>query len=227
MGGRRNKSRKVWRSKVARVAKNVTLRNLETKRIGANVITNTVQAQGFAGTISATNTMSIITQGTAKGQRVGDMITLKGMTFKFLYANTGAISPNNTCMMRVSLFKIDPYLTVSSLTRDQFFIDGATAARPVASMFVRGPNEDTSIVQKTYFDKVFTFVPAIANVNNAKHFTVNVPMHNTKFKFQSAAVDAGDQFDIVLVVQAWISGAAAGDDTGEIITDYRIYWKDG
>jgi len=232
MGRGRNKSGKMWRAKVARVAKNVTLRNLETKRIGFNLISNMTQSAGATGAIglAQNNIMFGLIQGTGRQERIGNMITLKGIHFKFNWDSVGQANLSNTVHIRVSLFKVDPFLLsagVAAFTRDQLFIDGATAARPMANLYVRGQNEDQAVIQKVYFDRVFTFNPSLSLAVNAKHFRVMVPMHNMKFKFASNTSGSGDDFDLVLVTQAWVAGSATDDDTGTVITDYRIYYKDG
>lgn len=229
MGRGRNKSGQKWRAKVARVAKRVTLQNQETKRIGINAVNSVTQSAGATGggSLGLVNVLDQIVLGTGRQNRVGDHITLKGINFKFNWDSVGQANLSNTVHIRVSLFKIDPFLTISGLVRDQLFLDGATAARPLANMFVRGPNEDGSIIQKTYFDKVFTFNPSLSIAVSAKHFSINVPLHNMKYKFASGTINSGDQFDLVLVTQAWVAGSTINDDTGTIVTDYRVYYKDG
>lgn len=232
MGRRRNKSGKMWRAKVARVAKNVTLRNLETKRIGFNVVNNVTQSAGATGAIGLgqSNIMFGLIQGVGRAERIGNQITLKGINFKFNWDSVGQANLSNTVMIRVSLFKVDPFLLtagVATFTRDQLFIDGATSARPMANLYVRGSNEDQGVIQKVYFDRIVTLNPSLSVAVNSKHFTVKVPMHNMKYKFASNSSGNGDEYDLVLVTQAWVAGSATDDDTGTIITDYRIYYKDG
>lgn len=232
MGRRRNKSGKMWRAKVARVAKNVAIRNLETKRIGFNVISNVTQSAGASTALALgqTNIMFGLTQGVGRAQRIGNQITLKGINFKFTWDSVGQANLSNTVHIRVSLFKVDPFLLtagVANFTRDQLFIDGATVARPMANLYVRGANEDQGVIQKVYFDRVVTFNPTLSVAVSAKHFMVKVPMHNMKYKYASDSSGNGDEYDLVLVTQAWVAGSAKDDDTGTIITDYRIYYKDG
>lgn len=226
MGGRRNKSRKVWRAKVARVAKATTLRAVETLRLGSTLTAaNLLQPASLASNVAFSKPTDLLVQGPDSDEIVGREIILKGMQKNFVFYNTGTINPDQPRMVRVLCLKIDPYVSSSTLAYNQLFVQGSSP--DPGTWILRTEKEPTSIIQKVYYDRMFT-LPAvnIAGQYAFRHVKSHVDFHNMKWRRNTAASVIGSDFDIIWALMSWVPGNAAGDANVLYSSDDRLYYKD-
>lgn len=246
MGRGRNKSGKVWRAKVARVAKNVTLRNQETKLyeyIGANSGSGGSSAliplYSNGGSTSGSNIpysdapLFNIDVGTDKNKRVGNEITLKGMHIRASFEN----DPANVgiTQARVILAWIDPNFSVSSISAANILYIPSATGNNVLTAQLKGPTHQDTIIRKVVVDRVFNIAPGnqvtSGTVNNQiRHvlFKMNVKFHNKKYQFISATNGiAGENEDLVMFVFAFQPGLTNTAQVLNLRFTNRIYYKDG
>lgn len=250
MGGRRNKSGKVWRAKVARVAKRVTLQNQETKCypwVGVNSAAGgtfgIIPLYSNAGSTSGVAAPYIdlpldnIDTGVTKGTRVGNDITLKGMTMHLQFQQ----DENNTfpTKIRVMMCWVDPNFSTSSILTSTLLENAAVAGNDVITALIRGPNRPDSIIRKVVMDRVYSvntmnapYLPTApaTNVNrigthNAK---LNVRFHNKKYQFINVAAGSnGEKEDLMMFVWGWAPGQANTVQVANMKVAARVYYKDG
>lgn len=246
MGRRGNKSRKVWRAKVARVAKSVTLRNQETKYyeyIGANTgvggSSGLIPLYSNGGATSGSNIpysdlpLDFIDVGGQKNQRIGNQITLKGMHIRGSFENDPA-SVGMT-QARVILAWIDPNFSVSSISAGNLLYLPAATGNNVLTAQLKGPTHQDTIIRKVVMDRIFSIEPGNSvtsgGVNNQirhKMFKINVPFHNKKYQFISGTAGInGEHEDLVMFMFAFQPGAVNTQQVLNVRITNRIYYKDG
>lgn len=244
MGGRRNKSGKVWRAKVARVAKTVTLRNLETKLYewtGKNSALNgagtliTLYSNG--GDTSGSNApfqtlpLQFINPGTDEQSRIGNQITLKGMKLRFLFENDPAYT--GITYVRIIVGWIDPNLT--TVTAGNLLYQPALAGTNIISQMLKGPSHENSVLRRVVVDRLITLAPGNqvsggAAVNQIRPVVVkvNANMHNKKYKFvNESAAQFGEQEDLYLFMFAFSPGQINTQIVANARLNGRVYYKDG
>lgn len=246
MGRGRNKSGKVWRAKVARVAKRVTLQNQETKYyeyVGVNgTVGGTlglIPLYSNGGSISGSNApyadlpLDNIDVGDNKNQRSGTVITLKGMHIRGSFEN----DPNNlgNLQVRVILGWIDPNFNISGITAANILYLPAAAGSTVLDAQIKGPTAVDSIFKKVIVDRTFNVSPgnpvASATALNQvrRHgFKMNVAFHNKKYQFISNTNGiGGESEDLAMFVFAFQPGFVNTQQVGNLRINNRVYYKDG
>lgn len=245
MGGRRNKSAKKWRSKVARVAKTVTLRNQETKcyeYTGANttvggslgVIPLFSNGGSTSGVASPYQDLPLdnIDQGTNRNQRVGNVITLKGMHLKM-----GLQCDPNACLhtlVRVIIGWVDPNFT--AISNANIYRNSAVAGNNVIQALLKSPTEPDTIFKKVLVDRVYDVrigeqpfnalntVPQLVE----RHIKIHIPFHNKKYQFISGTAGiGGEQEDLYVFVSAYAPSQNNTVQVANMFINNRIYYKDG
>lgn len=235
----------MWRAKVARVAKNVTLRNQETKcyeYIGLNVTPGGDQQAiplfSNAGSVSGVPSpyrdlpLDNIDQGTARNQRIGNVITLKGMHMKLGFQ----IDPNVSLhtLIRVVIGWIDPNL--ASVSNANLLRNPAVAGTNVIQAQLVGPTEPDTILRKVLVDRVydvrigeapFTILNNIPQIVE-RHIKLHIPFHNKKYQFVSGATGIGGEMeDLAMFVWGYGVSQANTVQVANMYVNNRIYYKDG
>lgn len=246
MGRGRNKSGKVWRAKVARVAKRVTLQNQETKCYefsGTNTVAtgnkSQIQLYSNGGVTSASTTaywdlpLQYIDQSLTVTGRVGNEITLKGMHLRCLLIQ----DPTNQypVYFRIIVGYVDPNLT--GITIGNLLTDyNSGSANNVINSQIRGPTRPGSVLRKVLVDRVYkveqspigTTGATSINTLGTRMVKFNIPLHNKKYKFISSTSGAdGEQEDLSVFMFAWSQGQANTVIVGNVQPTYAIYYKDG
>lgn len=236
----------MWRSKVARVAKRVTLQNQETKLyeyIGANTGTGGSSAliplYSNGGSTSGSNIpytdtpLRNIDGGTDKNKRIGNEIILKGMHIRAEIEN----DPSNVGMtqVRMILAWIDPNFTISSISAANILYIPSATGNSVLAAQLKGPTHQDSIIKKVVFDRVINVFPGnqvIGGTNlqqiNPRMVKINVPFHNKKYQFISTTNGIlGELEDLVLFVFAFQPGVINTGQVANMRFTNRVYYKDG
>lgn len=245
MGRRRNKSGKVWRAKVARVAKNVTIRNQETKLyewIGVNssvggstaVIPLYSNGGSSSGVASPFQDLPLdnIDQGTGKNQRLGNQITLKGMHLRFQFEQ----DPNNQffTQARVVIGWLDP--NFGSVSLANVFYLSTVAGNNTVNAFVKGPTHQDTVFRKVLVDRIINLPlqqePYTKVVTPqtllSKVVKMDIPFHNKKYQFISGTVGInGEHEDLWMFVTAYAPGQSNATQVANMRVCGRIYYKDG
>lgn len=223
------KSVKKWKAKVARVAKSVTLKNVETKRVHSlggpfysNQLDVTTPGVGYIE-----NAMLSMLQGSTQNDFLGREIILKGMKKRFNFSNTLVDGPDNQAAVRISCFKVVPYETLSALTVSQLYISGAGCYNQPPLWIVRSHNEPNNIVRAVYYDKVHYIRPSyLAGQLHQTKVSINIDFHNMKFKFATDAAITGSEFDIIWVVTSYKPNNSVTQKNVQFYEQQDIYYKD-
>lgn len=245
MGRGRNKSGKVWRAKVARVAKNVTLKNQETKYyeyVGSNTATGgagtVIPLYSNGGSTSGSQApfsdlpLINIDQGSGKSQRLGSQITLKGMHMRLNLQQ----DPNNQYFTQVRIIVAWTDPNFSTITAGNLFHSPAVAGNQVIAAQLKGPTHQDSILRKVLVDRVFNL-----SVGNAPYSAsnllqtltnrvqkINIPFHNKKYQFISGtAAILGEHEDLRVFMFAYSPGIANTIQVSNVYMNNRVYYKDG
>lgn len=245
MGRRRNKSAKKWRAKVARVAKNVTIRNQETKYYEWTGVNSTVGGTGaliplFSNSGSSSGAtipfsdlpLDNIDQGPGKNQRLGTQITLKGLHMRMRFVQ----DPNNVffTQVRVVLGWLDP--NFGSVSLSNIFNLPTLPGNDVIQAFIKGPTHENTVFRKVLVDRVINLpvqnaVPGASTGVQAllsKTVKINVPFHNKKYQYISGTIGVnGEHEDLWLFVTAVGVGQANTVQVANMGINGRVYYKDG
>ena len=245
MGRGRNKSAKKWRAKVARVAKNVAVKNQETKYYEWTGVNNSVGGSGaiiplFSNSGSSSGAtipfsdlpLDNIDQGTAKNQRLGTQITLKGLHLRMRLEQ----DPNNTfyTQVRVILGWLDP--NFGSVSLANIFNLPTLPGNNVVQAFIKGPTHENTVFRKVLVDRLInlpvqnTAFGATTAVQSliSRVVKVNVPFHNKKYQFISGTAGInGEHEDLWLFVTAYSPGQGSTVQVANMGINGRVYYKDG
>jgi len=246
MGRGRNKSGKVWRAKVARVAKAVTLRNVETKRYtigGANTTSGGAGAliplYSNGGTTSAATgpyvdfPLLYIDQGDNLNQRTGNGIVLKGMHAHLQVEGDPSFLGN--CHVRVTLAWIDPNYTSTPLSYQNVYLNAIGAYNTTTNSFIRHGTDNDSLIRKVVFDRVYSLAtinsPASggSNTNNVpqKLIRINLAFHNKMFRYVSSTAGiGGESEDLIMFMTAYTPGRANTEQVANVRMYRKVYYKD-
>jgi len=223
MGRGRYKSRKVWRAKVARVAKSTALRNLETKNITGDITAQTIYKDGgdVSGNASpfAFYPLSLLVPGTGPNDVVGDEITLKMCNFRLSLRNAASVSLNSRFRVMVGWLK--PNVTnIGNNWRIGTFGDSMSA-------FIRNPNDEVAIWKKLLWDKTYAVNSMVTGTNQFANVHINLKMHNKRYSFDRTSLN-GTNEDLVCLVTASIpDGTTLTSIAGFVDGYFRVWYKDG
>lgn len=245
MGRRRNKSAKVWRAKVARVAKAVTLKSSETKRYliaGANTASGGAAAiiplYSNGGSVSAATgpyvdyPLQYIDQGDGLTQRTGNRIILKGLHAHLQVEGDPNFLGNTH--VRVTLAWVDPNFTLTPFTYQNLYLNAISASNTTTNAFIRHGTDNDTIIRKVVFDRVY----AISTVNQSTGGTtvnqvpqrlirINIPLHNRMYQFvNSGSGSGGEADDLIMFMSAYTPGRASTDPVANVRMNRKVYYKD-
>jgi len=244
MGRGRNKSAKVWRAKVARVAKSVTLKNQETKlyeyigsNSGVNGSSGLIPLYSNGGDTSGSNAphqhlpLKYINVGTDEQSRIGNKITLKGMRLRFAIENDGTYV--GMTQVRIICAWLDPNFTTIT-AGNLLYVPSATGNNVVVAQ-MKGPTHENSVIRRVVFDRVVNVYPGnivsgAAPVNQNHHVlkTFNVNFHNKKYQFVNESVgQTGELDDLYIFMFAYAPGQINTTQVANVRFTGRVYYKDG
>lgn len=220
MGRGRNKSAKVWRAKVARVAKNVALRAQETKQITLDIFPTTVYKDGGA-TSGQTTPFTVyplrnVIQGTSNDDMIGDQITLKGINLRLNWRNSSA--SQTVSYVRVMVGWINPNVT----TIGQNWRMGT--AGDAVSAFLRRPSDADAIWKKVLVDRIYSVKSILTGVDNMGLMNIQVPLHNRKYEFSETTPFAGVHDDLVILVTCSSPGGVTLTTGVGVIDGFVRFW---
>lgn len=245
MGRGRNKSGKVWRAKVARVAKAVTLKNSETKRYvigGANTSNGGAGALiplfSNGGTTSAATgpyvdyPLQYIDQGDNITQRTGNRIILKGLHAHLQVEG----DPNNlgNTHVRVTFAWVDPNFSLTPFTYQNVYLNAITSNNTTTNAFIRSGVDNDSIIRKVVFDRVYALstinLPTGGTLTNQvpqKLIRINLPLHNRNFQYvSSTSGSTGEADDLIMFMTAYTPGQANTVQVANVRMYRKVYYKD-
>lgn len=218
-----NKPRKMWRAKVARVAKGVALRNLETKNLTVDIGLATIYKDG--GDVISNSTpwssypLRNISIGTGAVDVIGDEVTLKQFNIHLMLRNASATSLNSHFRVMVGWFLPN----VTSIGNNWRIGTGGDAT----SAFIRTPNDQLTIWKKLIHDRVYPVDSLISGVTAMRDVRINLKMHNKKYTFDPSS-KFGTKDDLVILVTASTpTGTPLTNPAGSIDGYYRVWYKDG
>lgn len=173
------------------------------------------------------NALNIMVQGIGDAQYLGTVVTLKGINRRWYFTNYQAINPDAPCSFRICLFKVEPNLTLGSVTLSQLFVTSASTFGPVNLPKIRRQGEDNAIIQKVMYDRVFHMpVGAISAQPLHKAVSCHVNLHNMKQRFKADTLVTGTDYDLLWVVLSHnVSNAAAAVNLSVLSQD-EVYFKD-
>lgn len=223
MGRGRNKSRKVWRTKVARVAKSVALRNLETKNFTVDIAAQTLYKDG-GNVISnpaplAIYPLKLIVNGTGPNDALGDEVTLKMINWRFMFRNASSVSVNSRVRIMIGWLKPN-VVSIGNNWRIGTFGDSVSA-------FIRQPNDEVAIWKKLLWDKSYACNSMITGTNQFTDIHINMKMHNKKYSYDTASKNGTNEDLVALVTASIPDGTTLESITGFIDGYARIWYKDG
>lgn len=216
------KATKRWKAKVARVAKSVTLRNLETKRYSGD-ITQTLIYKNGGPTAASTNAFTIfplrnIAVGTDEGSRIGNQITLKRMNWRFVFDNILLADVK----FRVTMGWIHN-ADLSTIPLTEVYIGGGD----ISSRFVRRPLDPFALFTSVIHDKVYRLDQDYVNEPIRRNVDIHIPMHNKKHNYSTNASNGGATEELVCIVTATdYIGVDLADDVGLVDGFFRVWYKD-
>lgn len=246
MGRRRTASGKKWRAKVARVAKNVTLRSSETKRYQT---TGTNSAAGGDNTIiplfsnGGSSSLSsgpfydmplrFIDPGDGITSRTGNRITLKGMHV-YMQVEQDPTFLGNT-HVRVSVVWIDPNQSPTALAFGNFYNNGVISALTTTQTPMRHGTDNDAIINKVIYDRVFalrtgevaTTSPDNTQQVSQKLIKFHIPFHNKLYQFVNSSTGIqGEKEDLVFIMTAYTPGRDGTNRVANVRLQRKIYFKD-
>lgn len=235
----------MWRAKVARVAKRVTLQNQETKLyeyVGVNTTPGgslgLIPLYSNGGATSGSNAPYVdlpldnIDQGVTESTRVGNDIVLKGMHIRATLENEVTAVANT--QVRIILAWVDPNFTPSFTAANVLYLPAA-AGNNVITAQIKGPTHQDSIMRKVVMDRTFMVRPgnivsggsATQQIMNTM-VKMNIPLHNKKYQFISGTAGiGGEKEDLVMFVFAFAPSYVNTQPVVNMRFTNRIYYKDG
>jgi len=223
MGRGRYSSGKKWRSKVARVAKNVALRNQEQKSITLDLGAAGLYKDG-GDTVSNSQPWSSfilrsLTSGVGAADVIGDEMTLKRFNLHLMFRNDAASQVDTA--FRVMVGWLNP--NVSSIGSNWRIGTGGDSI----AAFIRTPLDQNTIWKKLLHDRVYTVNSIITAQNHMRKVTINLNMHNKKYMFDPVSKLGIHEDLVVLVTGSSATGTALTTVIGGIDGFMRIWYKDG
>lgn len=235
----------MWRSKVARVAKSVTLRAVETKCYqingdnsgpGGGLLAIPLYSNG-GSTSGATGPwldfpLRYIDVADGITERNGNRITLKGMHIHAQIEGESAALGNTH--VRISLAWVDPNSAVGSYVYQNLYDNAIAGSNTTTNAFLRHGTDANAVIRKVLYDKVFALntgnLPTGGSLNSQigqRLVRIHIPFHNKLYQFINAASGiGGEKEDLLMFATAFTPGQANTVRVANVRLYRKIYYKD-
>jgi len=213
-----------FNTKVARIAKTVTLRQQETKH---SLLSYAQRELYHNQTYQVTKNLIDTTHGTNdSSHRIGDEITLRGIKL-YLQMEDKWDRPNTNFVVMVAKARDS---IAGSLTMPLKSITGINCMDPV----------DTEQVIKVLHKRVYRFGDKNTHIDvtgtsstdrnrNTTHFrTIWIPLNNARYKYLNQSTNIGTHYNIAMWVGAYdATSELSTDNIGAIRVSGELFFKDG